>query len=173
MPENQPQPILAQLMATHSNSLLTVQNNQGIILNHKGIPTDQYDPGDVITFSVNSYFDLGYNGTAADEAINEPTNGLVFALQVNTLPSLLALNLNYVNYAVSQANYAPCARGRGASPLYGRGGGQAVNAIALLHGKWTRHEVSFRVPQIGQNVQGTVGAGNLGRFGRSWEQFSF
>ncbi|MBV6481173.1 MAG: hypothetical protein DIKNOCCD_00889 [bacterium] len=151
--------------ATDGNALkltFTRQNAQGVLIQHKGIPSDQYDPGDVITFSVNTYFDLGYTGAAADEAINESTNGLVFALQLHTMPSLLSLNLNYVNFALSQASAAPFRKGPGgASPLYGRGGGQAVNAITLLHGKWTRHEVSFRVPQLGQNVQGTVGAGNL------------
>lgn len=151
--------------ATDGNALKLTFNRakmQGILFNHKGISPDQYDSGDVITYSLNSYFDLGYNGSAADEAINEPTNGLVFALAINTLPAFLSMNLNIVYYATSQAAYAALRKGPGtASPLYGRGAGQAVNSIALLHGKWTRHEVSFRVPQIGQNVQGTVGAGNL------------
>jgi hypothetical protein len=36
-----------------------------------------------------------------------------------------------------------------------------TNACALLHGKWTRHQVSYRVPEIGQNVNGPGGTGNL------------
>ncbi|NUN98186.1 MAG: hypothetical protein HUU16_18645, partial [Candidatus Omnitrophica bacterium] len=149
--------------ATSGNALRVTFNKsglQGVFLGHKGIPNTAYNEGDVLTLSLNSYVDLAYNGVA-DELINEPTAGLALAFTLFTLPGSAAQSINYVFFPPAQSLVAPLRKGVAAGTPYGRGGSQMVNPLALIHGKWTRHEVSLRIPQIGQNYQGPVGSGNV------------
>lgn len=148
--------------ATSGNALkLTFDSpdKQNVYMQHKGIPTDQYDPGDVLTFSLNAYFDLGYAGTAADDMINEPTNGLSLIMGLITSPGALSQNLNIIASAPDPSALAGARKG--GSLKYGAGGGQIINPIACLAGKWTRQEVSFRVPEFGQAIVGDSGTGNV------------
>jgi len=150
--------------ATSGNALKLTYNTpdkQNIFMQHKGIPKAQYAAGDVINFSVNTYFNLGYNQTAADDIVNEPTNGLTFVMTLITFPGGLSQSLNIINSAPDPSALAALRKGGVAGELYGRGGGQIINPIALLDGKWTRHEVSLRVPQFGQAIQGPAGTGNV------------
>ncbi len=151
--------------ATDGNALkLTFNQNtkQNIYMEHKGIPKAQYSAGDVVNFSVNTYFDLGYTGTAADDAINEPTNGLSFIMNLGTFPGYISQNMNVIASAPaagSMDSLRPTHSTTGAK--YGFGASQSVNPIAFLAGKWTRQEVSFRVPEFGQSIVGSAGTGNV------------
>ena len=148
--------------ATSGNALkLTFNTNtkQNLYMEHKGIPKAQYSAGDVINFSVNTYFDLGYTGTVADDAINEPTNGLSFIMNLGTYPGYLSQNMNVIASAPADGDMESLRRG--VSSTFGTGGSQAVNPISFLGGKWTRHEVSLRVPEFGQSITTGVGAGNV------------
>jgi hypothetical protein len=142
--------------ATSGNALkvdFTQQDGQGIIAFHKGIPPSSYSPGDVLTFSLNAYFDLNYNGTN-DDAINDGQNGFVFAMALGDALTLSMGNFNYMDFpptdeAVNDPN----------APV---GSADYINKEAILHGRWTRHQVSWRVPQIGQSVTGGPnGTGDL------------
>jgi hypothetical protein len=130
----------------------TQQDGQGIIAFHKGIPPSSYNPGDVLTFSINTYFNLGYDG-ANDDAINDGQNGFVFAIALGDALTLSLGNFNYMDFPPSDAAV------QGGVP---DGVANYTNKEAFLHGKWSRHQVSWRVPEIGQSVSGgPAGTGNL------------
>jgi len=135
-------------------------STHGLFLEHRGIPDDQYAPGDVITFSLDAYFDLGYDGIH-DDLINEPTSGLAFAMAIATKPFAFAQNVNYIYFPPPQVAFLPLRRGGLPGEPYGRGGSQAINSLATLHGRWTRHEVSFRIPETGQQMVGQAGTGDV------------
>lgn len=129
------------------------QDRQGILVFHKGIPPTAYAPGDVLTFSMNIYVDLRYDGVHDDE-INEGSNGLIVALALADQLTISMGSFNYVDFPISQADFEVQA----ARPGGGLAGNHDyTNKMALLHGKWTRHQVSWRVPEIGQSVSGGPG----------------
>jgi hypothetical protein len=144
--------------ATSGNALKVTFTgpDQRVLMTHKGITPDQYDPGDVITLSLNSYVDLGYGANAATDAlIDEPSAAFSYIFTLASLPSGLAQNINVINFASGKTAYAALRKGAGgASPTYGRGGGQMVNPLAVINGKWTRQELTLRVPELGQTLNG-------------------
>jgi hypothetical protein len=133
--------------------------NQRLLLTHKGIPRSQYSPGDVITLSLNTYVDLGYDG-GHDDLINEPTSAFSYIFGLATVPSGLAQNLNVINFAADSTAFAPLRKGAAGGVNFGRGGGQIVNPLAVIDSKWTRQELTLRVPELGQYVQGPNAVGN-------------
>ncbi|NUN97788.1 MAG: hypothetical protein HUU16_16620 [Candidatus Omnitrophica bacterium] len=85
---------------------------------------------------------------------------MAFILALNTLPGAhAAQNLNYIAYPFP--DNSPTRKGGSSGGTYGRGTGQMVNLLAAVHGRWVRHELSLRVPEVGQNYDGPVGDGNI------------
>lgn len=136
-------------------------DNQGILLTHKGIDTTSYKPGDILTLTMNVYVDLNYGGgEASDDLINEASNGLILVLGLSAQPLGAASNFNYLNFPPSKAAAEPFKSG-GVFGKHGAGGSQRTNILAAIHGRWTRHEISFRVPETGQALEGTMGIGDV------------
>jgi hypothetical protein len=141
--------------ATNGRALKVTINgqNQRVLMTHKGIPRSQYSPGDVLTLSLNTYVDLGYNGVD-DDLINEPTSAFSYIFGLASLPGGYAQTLNVINFAADTAAFAPLRKGAAGGVNFGRGGGQMLNPLAIVNGKWTRQEVTMRVPELGQTVNG-------------------
>lgn len=137
--------------ATNDRALcieLNDADNCGILLTHKGLDPSSYAPGDIITLSVNVYVDLGYGGSATDADINRNSNGPALALALGTQPNLESVNYNFISFPFFSSQTIP-------------GAAAAITPAVALHGKWTRHEVSFRVPESGISVSGPAGTGNI------------
>ncbi len=147
------------------NRALCVELDQpdfcGYLLQHKGLDPSQYSPGDIITFSANVYVDLNYGGGVADDDVNEASNSPAIAMALGTQPALEAVNFNFVNFPLSQAAAANFAPGGLFTGSFGAGGNALTNPVAGIHGKWSRHEVSLRVPESGVSVSGPAGTGNI------------
>lgn len=122
----------------------------GILLQHKGLDPQSIEPGDVLTLSVNLFINLNYGGNVSDASINQNSNGPTLGLALGTQPLLESVNYNFISFPFYEGF---------ASSL--PGAASAINPAAVLHGKWTRHEVSFRVPESGVDVQGPAGTGNI------------
>ena len=137
----------------------------GILLRHKGLDPASYSAGDIITLSVNMYVDLNYgvSGGQSADIVNEATSSPSIALGLATQPLSEAANYNYVTFPYGVATAAPFRKGAdgGVFGTYGQGGSRLTNIAAGLHGKWTRHEVSLRVPESGVAVTGSAGTGNI------------
>ena len=150
---------------SNNNRALCVELDQpdlcGILLQHKGIDPASISPGDVITLSMNIYVDLNYGGSVSADEINEASNAPAIAMGLGTQPGLEAVNFNFVSFPLSQATLASLAPGGVFSGDYGAGGSAVTNPVAGLHGKWTRHEVSLRVPESGFDYNGPAGSGNI------------
>ena len=150
------QPAATYPGATNGQALCLTFNQTGhqtIFMSHKGITEDQYSPGDVITTSFDMYLDAGYDG-ANDDLINESTAGIAIAFGIFTFPGGMANTVNYVNFPISQAGAAPLRKGGNPAEPFGRGGSQEVSLSSVLHGKWSRHCVSMRIPETGQQLTG-------------------
>lgn len=126
--------------------------NQNVLMTHKGIAQSQYSAGDVVTFSLNMYVDLNYAGAASADLVNEPTSGISVIMGLATVPGGLAQNLNVLYFTADAATYTALAQ---------RGGRTAVNAMAVANGKWTRQELSLRIPEVGQAITGGAGTGDI------------
>ncbi len=133
----------------------------GVIMHHTGIAPDQYEPGDSLTLSMNIYVDLNYGGGLSDDEVNCASNSPTIAMGLGTQPSLEAVNFNYINFPFTESS-AESLSNRGSFPGdAGAGGSQSTNIVAGIHGRWSRHEVSLRVPESGVAVQGPAGVGNI------------
>ena len=137
--------------------VLDREDRQGILLNHRGIDPSEYDPGDILTFSMNLYVDLNYGGgTESPDEINEASNGLTLVMAMTAEPFGTSGVFNYISVPPSEQLIE---EQNAVESQYGidLGHHAGTNISAILHGKWTRHEVSYRVPEVGQAVQGGPG----------------
>jgi len=132
----------------------------GILMQHKGFDPTQFQPGDFITLSMNLFVDLNYGSVASDDLINEASNGPILAMALGTQPGNEAMNANYINFPIHPKT-ADVFKPGGFFGANGQGGSRMTNIVAGLHGKWTRHEVTLRVPEVGIEVSGPVGVGNV------------
>ena len=133
------------------------EDQQGVFMSHRGIAPTEYNPGDVVTLSMNLYVDLNYEaGTESADEINEASNGLNIIMAVTAEPFGTSGVFNYISVPPTEALIDiqnEVERDCGVNLGHHAG----TNISAILHGKWTRHQVSYRVPEIGQLVEGGPG----------------
>src|SRR5690606_4635513 len=91
------------------------------------------------------------------DTINEGVNGITMAMALAANPVGDSGSFNYLFFAPQEDVVQDKIDQLGNSA----GFTEYTNVMAALHGKWTQHQVSYRVPDIGQQVTGNAGTGDL------------
>ena len=83
------------------------------------------------------------------DEINEASNGLTIAMALTSEPFGTSGAFNYISAPPGEGLFAF------SDPLLDVGQHAQINISGILHGKWTRHTVTYRVPEFGQAVAGS------------------